>query len=209
MFKCPNCAQANSVALKRHNDSYVLSCLGYPDCRNSYWLPNSIIKEISVLPDECPRCGAGYRKVKLRLKSVRHTWSLIQRNLADDGVTYVTCIVCDSSLQELCDIRIGRGVTTPHNHSGNRDSASTGAANVRQTPAATVPRPTAIVRPSPSPTTTIPRPAAATSIPRPAAAAPVYRAPAPPPAPRPPRGKNAGNSDTEVRCNKCNKVARK
>lgn len=193
MFKCPNCSQDNSVALKRLNDSYVLTCLGYPDCRNSYWLPNSYIKEISVLPDECLRCGPGYHKVKLRLKSVRFTCTLIQRNIADDGVTYITCIVCDSSLKELLDIRIERGGTTSRNQTGNQGNAS-----IRATPAATVSRPTAIVLPCPLPATTIPRPAPAP---------PVYRAPAPP-VPRPPRDRNAG-SNTEVRCSKCNKVARK
>lgn len=131
IIKCPKCLRQNSITLKTVNDNYVLSCLGYPDCKNSIWLPSSIIKEVTVTSDVCSRCGPGYKKLKFRLKSIRHISVLNQRNFAaDDALTYTTCIACDSSFQELCDISQPQVKWTDGTTAAERNQSSMNARNV-------------------------------------------------------------------------------
>ena len=102
IFKCPKCSYENSVALRNINNSHVLSCLGYPQCKNSIWLPSEIVKDVSTTNEDCPNCGNGFKKLKIRLKSMQHLSMLDIRNVVD--ADYVSCLVCDVNFQELCRI---------------------------------------------------------------------------------------------------------
>lgn len=193
VFNCPKCSEHCSTVLKFINEMFVLSCTGYPDCRNSYWLPSSVIRSVSVLDVDCPNCGPGYKKLKIVLKSIRHVTMLNQRyvNHDDDGlISYCSCIFCDRNLQDLCDISIMRpsAQLQTNNNSNRRPPAPPAPPAVRMAaPAMPPPRPT----PQPRPVAA-PRPA--TAAPRPAARA------APPP---------SANNSPEVRCSVCNKLARR
>jgi len=42
--KCPVCKQTNLVLRKKQNNQgFFITCSGFPTCRNTYWLPPSII----------------------------------------------------------------------------------------------------------------------------------------------------------------------
>lgn len=42
--KCPVCKQANLVLKTRQNNQgFYITCVGFPVCRNTYWLPPSVI----------------------------------------------------------------------------------------------------------------------------------------------------------------------
>jgi len=42
--KCPVCKQTNLVLKKKQNNQgFFITCTGFPTCRNTYWLPPSVI----------------------------------------------------------------------------------------------------------------------------------------------------------------------
>lgn len=42
--KCPVCKQASLVVKQKPSDNgFYVTCLGYPACRNTYWLPPTVI----------------------------------------------------------------------------------------------------------------------------------------------------------------------
>lgn len=42
--KCPYCKQATLVLKKKpNNQEFFITCIGFPACRNTYWLPSSVI----------------------------------------------------------------------------------------------------------------------------------------------------------------------
>lgn len=225
--KCPKCG--NTMALKFLNNSYCLSCLNYPTCRNSTWLPGSVIKQATATATTCPRCGPNFKRVRFTLRSFRHSSVLNQRQLSDDGLTYETCLMCDTSFQELCDvnplflsptagssnpipIRDRPALNTSRAPVANRPAAPA-AVNNRVTPStnnwpvpATNNRPVPATNNWPVPATNN-RPALAANN-RPAL--PANNRPAStnnnwPTPPAPP----SNNSTNEVKCTKCNQTARK
>lgn len=42
--KCPACNRANLILKKKQNNQgFFISCIGFPECRNTFWLPPSVI----------------------------------------------------------------------------------------------------------------------------------------------------------------------
>lgn len=99
VHKCPRCS--SMMALKTVTDGrFMLTCLGFPACKQSMWLPQEYFKDAVVADDICENCGPGYKKLKLKLKAM-HLISFLNANNVE-GLTYVTCPACDRSLKDLC-----------------------------------------------------------------------------------------------------------
>ncbi len=99
VHKCPRCSAM--VAMKTMNENRImLTCLGYPACNQSMWLPQEYFKEAVVTENVCENCGPGYKKIKLKLKGM-HLVSFLNANNVE-GLSYVTCPACDRSLKDLC-----------------------------------------------------------------------------------------------------------
>lgn len=99
VHKCPRCS--SMIALKTVTDNrFMLTCLGYPACKQSMWLPQDYFKEAIVTDDICQNCGPGFKKIKLKLKGMNLVSFLNANNV--EGLSYVTCAACDRSLKDLC-----------------------------------------------------------------------------------------------------------
>lgn len=225
IIKCPKCLQSNSLALKIVNGTYVLSCFGYPDCKHSVWLRNNVIKEATRTDTVCSKCGPGYWKIKFTLKSVCHVIGLNQQYVGDDGLTYITCIACDTALQDVLDInkqsvaKCSTVSTAGNALAGNVNNR----ANIQNPIFNTVPRPPASRQPLAPRQLPTDRPPVQNRQPVPnRQTAPDWQAPtnwqAPSnrqagPSNRPqndPRGPGSSNdANDDVKCSNCNKPARK
>lgn len=99
VHKCPRCS--SMIALKTVQDNRImLTCLGFPACKQSMWLSQEYFREGVVTEDICENCGPGFKKIKLKLKGM-HLASFLNANNVE-GLSYVTCPACDRSLKELC-----------------------------------------------------------------------------------------------------------
>lgn len=218
--KCPKCT--GDMALKTLNGSLCLSCLNYPDCRHSIWFPSEL-RDAKVLPPDnqggvrrCPRCKS--RLVQFTFRSVRQTVGLDQRHLLDDGVTYETCVVCDTTFQERCFLDPSAFIADNRLNADGRTHASSGRpqGTVTRPPPAAAAASAASRRmpPPPQPTAARQRPTP-TMNPNTSSRAPVQQPPqrqqswTNPNSSRTSIGSTNGGNATEVRCQKCQKVARK
>jgi len=52
---CPKCGKEMAVKTSQKNHSQFVGCKGYPDCDNTYPLPEG---KIEPLPEQCEKCGA-------------------------------------------------------------------------------------------------------------------------------------------------------
>jgi DNA topoisomerase III len=102
IFKCPKCNRC-SLALKQKKDNagYYLSCLAFPDCKNTIWLAD-MIREVTATSEVCPKCGPGFRKLKFKFKQ-QHTLALLG---SDSPTHYTACLVCDGKLRDLLNINV-------------------------------------------------------------------------------------------------------
>lgn len=112
--KCQKCDIAdNLLYLKTINDnnSLVISCSGYPECRHSIWLPMDTIREAHVTDTPCTRCGTDTMKICFKFRRMQQMCLLNSANI--EGLNYTSCLVCDNSLRELLDIdnRLSRTAT--------------------------------------------------------------------------------------------------
>lgn len=196
--KCPKCG--SRMALKFINNSYCFSCLNYPVCRHTMWLPGSVIKKATATNRSCAKCGPDFKRVEYTLRSFRHSSVLDQRLMGDDGLTYETCLMCDPSFQDLCDIN--RSMLSPN---AVQDTS------IRRAPP-TVPRQnTALSQPTPLREHLPPNRPQSNNFQEPHRNRPV----APPqssnriPPNNRPSAPPTSAETTEVKCNKCSKVARK
>ncbi|KAG4068472.1 hypothetical protein HA402_004813 [Bradysia odoriphaga] len=99
VHKCPRCSAM--IALKTVNDGRImLTCLGFPACKQSMWLPQDYFKDAVITDDVCENCGPGYKKIRLKLKGM-HLLSFLNANNVE-GLSYKTCPACDRSLKDLC-----------------------------------------------------------------------------------------------------------
>lgn len=118
VHKCPRCS--SMVALKTTaGNRIMLTCLGFPACKQTMWLPQEYFKEAVLTDEVCQNCGPGFKKLKLKLKAM-HLASFLNANNVE-GWNYVTCVACDRSLKDLCgqsDVRQNTANATV-NHQGN------------------------------------------------------------------------------------------
>ena len=53
---CPMCGNDMNLKRKKNGNGYVLSCMGYPNCRAAQWFPDAVV-EAQVLDDLCDKCA--------------------------------------------------------------------------------------------------------------------------------------------------------
>lgn len=119
LFKCPKCKNFEMVLrTKKDNNGFFLTCLGKPGCDHVIWLAD-IIKEIKPADTRCPPCSGSSKNVLIRFKSPNYLGLLLSDRINDDG-SYASCLVCDSNLRNVLDIR---DTNTRQSHStGNHTS---------------------------------------------------------------------------------------
>lgn len=128
VHRCPRCS--SMIALKTTADNRsMLTCLGYPACKYSMWIPVQYFKEAVVTDEVCQNCGPGFKKIKLKLKGM-HLASFLNANRLE-GLNYVTCVACDRSLKDLCgqDERPNNNNTTVNRQGNNATVADTSSNN--------------------------------------------------------------------------------
>ncbi|XP_025202861.1 DNA topoisomerase 3-alpha [Melanaphis sacchari] len=128
--KCPVCKLTNLVLKKKQNNQgFFITCTGFPTCRNTYWLPPSVI-EAQVSENVCSQCSGDIKLIKFQF-----TARSMRPHYPD---TYEGCINgCDSTLSEILQVNMSRPssssssstqpssrniVTTNQNRGPNRDN---------------------------------------------------------------------------------------
>lgn len=99
VHKCPRCSAMIALKTAAENRS-MLTCLGYPACKYTMWIPQEYFKEAVVTDQVCEKCGPGFKKIKFKLKGM-HLVSFLNCNNVE-GLNYVTCVACDRSFKDLC-----------------------------------------------------------------------------------------------------------
>lgn len=107
VFEC-YCKSQMVLKTKKENKGFYVGCRGYPDCRNSIWLPNSII-EAQVANEYCDRCKPK-RVKKLKFKFERGS---VPQHIP---LEYITCIICDEELRECLQIQIKTNAVSNDNN---------------------------------------------------------------------------------------------
>ncbi|XP_077967820.1 DNA topoisomerase 3-alpha-like isoform X2 [Styela clava] len=104
---CPSCGK--DMVIKRKKDGgFMVSCMGFPDCRNAAFMPKSVL-DATVDESICSRCRpAPVHKVKLKLNR-----SSIPPFMDSEQVA---CICgCDEDINNVLDIRFR--LLTPNTNS--------------------------------------------------------------------------------------------
>ncbi|CAJ0915088.1 unnamed protein product [Ranitomeya imitator] len=99
--KCPQCNRDMVLKTKRDGGFYI-SCLGYPSCKTSVWLPSSVL-EVSRDESVCDVCGP-HPVHKLKFKFKRGSVPPLM------PLEFVGCIGgCDETLREVLDLKFLQG----------------------------------------------------------------------------------------------------
>ncbi|KAM5152554.1 DNA topoisomerase 3-alpha [Mantella aurantiaca] len=112
--KCPHCNRDMVLKTKRDGGFYI-SCLGYPDCKTSIWLPSSVL-EVSRDDSVCEVCRP-HPVHKLKLKFKRGSVPPMM------PLEFVGCIGgCDETLREVLDLKYLQGGSRGPQPGNPRDS---------------------------------------------------------------------------------------
>ncbi|XP_011144136.1 DNA topoisomerase 3-alpha isoform X2 [Harpegnathos saltator] len=120
IFKCPRCGSNMILKNRKQGRGKYISCAGYPACTNVIWLSEAI-EDVEVLSETCNQCTENIRKLKFKL--VRNVVPLY-------GTSYTTCIGCDSTFNEMLNIKndcirqTGRSNHTIQNNTSSSASQS-------------------------------------------------------------------------------------
>lgn len=101
------CKLCQMPMLYKHtaNGSRVVGCTGYPQCRNSVWLPSCATK-VELTDQLCEHCanargnGQGRQVFMFSMEFPRRVLPPQYR----DKTEYLGCVLCNSRLRELCDM---------------------------------------------------------------------------------------------------------
>ncbi|KAH1016264.1 hypothetical protein HUJ04_007516 [Dendroctonus ponderosae] len=96
-LKCPKCGQDMIVRTKKNGSSKFLSCLGYPDCKNSAWFP-SMVKNIDVTDEYCPECGPDFKLLRITFRPNPFPGEPNPNNVCIGG--------CDPNVIEMLNINL-------------------------------------------------------------------------------------------------------
>ncbi|KAL5281975.1 TOP3A family protein [Megaselia abdita] len=101
IFKCPKCKIAN-MALKRTSTNFpYISCLNFPECKNSVWFSKDVVKDVVLSDKKCQKCGDDVHKFKIMFTNMYY------KALFDVPVGwYETCLRCDSKLRNALAINL-------------------------------------------------------------------------------------------------------
>ncbi|KAL6425769.1 hypothetical protein ACFW04_009678 [Cataglyphis niger] len=116
IFKCPKCGSNMVLKERRQGKGKYISCMGYPTCLNVIWFPEAI-KDVEVLNETCNQCTGNVHKLKFTL--VRNVIPLY-------GTSYTTCISCDTTFNEVLNIKQDciRQTERPNTHNNTRNASS-------------------------------------------------------------------------------------
>lgn len=123
--KCPVCKQTNLVLRKKQNSQgFFITCTGFPTCRNTYWLPPSVI-DAQVSDNVCSRCSGGIKLIKFQFSA-----RSMRPHYPD---TYEGCINgCDSTLCEILQVNTSRPSSSSSTQPSNRNVVTTNRGPTRE-----------------------------------------------------------------------------
>ncbi|KAM3358536.1 DNA topoisomerase 3-alpha isoform X1 [Capsicum galapagoense] len=95
--RCGLCLESDMVLRQKSDGSFMVGCLGYPQCRNAVWLPGSV-SEAFVTENTCTSCSPGpVFKIQFKFRRLE-----IPPNYS---VQHLGCIGgCDDILRQLVEI---------------------------------------------------------------------------------------------------------
>lgn len=149
-----------SLRSKKDNKGFFLTCLGRPECNHAIWLAD-VIKEIKVLEQNCTKCRNENKSIAIKFKSNTLLAMLNANNINDNDRTYVSCMLCDSSLRVVLEVNdaqfrgISGGFAGNQGQANNRAIPSQSAARTNTNAVA---RPTVANPRPPPPNRTVPNP---------------------------------------------------
>ncbi|XP_051141098.1 DNA topoisomerase 3-alpha isoform X2 [Andrographis paniculata] len=109
--KCGLCQESDMVLRKKPDGNFMVGCLGFPQCRNVFWLPGSV-SEATVTTTICSTCSPGCPVYMIQFKFRRLE---IPPNYSVD---HLGCIGgCDNTLRQLVEI-CGTGSRTNSSNPG-------------------------------------------------------------------------------------------
>ncbi|VVC35662.1 Hypothetical protein CINCED_3A013138 [Cinara cedri] len=116
--KCPACKKSTLVLKQKTNSpGFYVTCNGFPACRNTYWLPPSVI-DAKVTDNVCSQCPGGIQLIQFQFSP-----RSMQPHYPD---TYDGCINgCDSLLCEILQVDISTSRTSPSNTQSNNKNIIT------------------------------------------------------------------------------------
>ncbi|KAK4754207.1 hypothetical protein SAY87_002311 [Trapa incisa] len=121
---CQLCNQSNMVLKQSRDGNFMVSCLGYPLCRNVVWLPGSV-SEAAITSSVCNSCTPR----PIHMIQFKFRRSEIPPNY---NVDHLGCIGgCDDILRQLTEI-CGTGSRMPARGRGSTQSQSTAQTISRQ-----------------------------------------------------------------------------
>lgn len=95
---CPKCGNEMMVKTSQKNRSQFVGCKGYPDCDNTYPLPDG---KIDPLPEQCPECGAPrVRIIRFRQKPLERCLNPECPTNYEAPITLGECPVCKAAGRE-------------------------------------------------------------------------------------------------------------
>ncbi|XP_025418842.1 DNA topoisomerase 3-alpha [Sipha flava] len=132
--KCPSCNQAVlALKQKQNNQGFYITCLGYPACRTTFWLPPTVVNA-EVTDNVCNQCPGDIKLIKFQfsVRSMRPHYQDIHEGCING---------CDSTICEILGVNISRPSPSSSNtHSSNRNvTSSQNRGPVREN---NIPRPT-------------------------------------------------------------------
>jgi DNA topoisomerase-3 len=92
---CSQC-RGSMVLKSTTTGKSMISCTAYPTCKNCIWIPETLIKSISVLETQCRRHGGG-------------EWHMVQLTFLPNKApaymypTWECCFDCDEDVKEIMD----------------------------------------------------------------------------------------------------------
>ena len=95
---CPECGKEMVVKTSQKNRSQFVGCKGYPECSNTYPLPDG---KIEPLPEQCDECGAPrVRIIRFRSKPIERCLNPECRTNYEAPINLGLCPVCAAEGRE-------------------------------------------------------------------------------------------------------------
>ncbi|CAH1132115.1 unnamed protein product [Ceutorhynchus assimilis] len=97
-LKCPRCGNDMIIKTKKDGVGKYLTCLGYPDCKNTSWFPN-FVKNVEVTDQHCQECGPDCKLLKFTFRP---------NPFLGEPNPNVLCVGgCDENVNETLDVNLG------------------------------------------------------------------------------------------------------
>lgn len=102
VYKCPKCKIANMALKRAANTNFpFLTCLNFPDCKNTVWFSKDVVKDVVLSDKKCRRCGDDVYEFKIMFTTMYF------KVLFDTPTGwYETCLRCDTKLRNTLGINL-------------------------------------------------------------------------------------------------------